>query len=256
MLTMINAVILGVIEGITEFLPISSTAHLILSSKLLNIPQSEFLKTFQIVIQLGAILSVVALYWKSFLDFEIIKRLVAAFIPTGIIGFLAYDFVKQYLFESPRLITITLLLGGILLIAFETLFKQSEEPAEDLSKISYKHSVIIGIFQAIAIVPGVSRSAATIIGGLSLGLKRKAIVEFSFLLAVPTMLAASAFDILETNANFTTQEFQTLAVGFIVSFIIALLSIKFLLAFIRKRTFISFGIYRIIAAVLFLLLVI
>jgi undecaprenyl-diphosphatase len=256
MLTFINAIILGVIEGVTEFLPISSTAHLILSSKVLNIPQSEFVKTFQIVIQFGAILSVVALYWRSFLNIEVLKRLIAAFIPTGIIGFLAYGFIKQYLFESPGLITTALLLGGIFLIAFETFFKHSETAIEDITKISYKHSVIIGIFQAIAIVPGISRSAATIIGGLSLGLKRKAIVEFSFLLAVPTMLAASAFDILETNANFSAKEFQVLAVGFIVSFIVALLSIKFLLAFIRKRTFISFGIYRIIAAVLFFLLVI
>ncbi|HYD92679.1 MAG TPA: undecaprenyl-diphosphate phosphatase, partial [Flavobacterium sp.] len=181
-------------------------------------------------------------------------KLIVAFLPTGIIGLLFYNIIKQYLFESTGMIVSTLLVGGVLLIIFEKFFRTSEGGIDDLSQISYKQCLAIGTFQALAIVPGVSRSAATIIGGMALGLKRKTIVEFSFLLAVPTMFAASGFDLIQTGSNISNNEFGLLAAGFVVSFIVAWLSIKFLLSYVRRHDFTAFGIYRIVIAVLFFLL--
>lgn len=250
----LESVVLGLIEGVTEFLPISSTGHLILASELLRIPDSDFLKTFEIAIQLGAILSVVVLYWKSFLDIEILKRLIVALIPTGIIGFALYSFVKSYLLGSEAVVLWALLLGGIALIVFELLHKESEGAATPLH-ISYTQSLLIGFFQAIAIVPGISRAAATILGGLFLGIRRAAIVEFSFLLAVPTMVAATGYDLLKNAGSFSSTDVSSLAVGFVTSFIVAILAIKFLLSFIHTHSFIAFGVYRIAIAVLFFLFV-
>jgi undecaprenyl-diphosphatase len=252
----LHAVILGIIEGVTEFLPISSTGHLILASNLLHIPQTEFLKTFEIAIQLGAIFAVVALYFKKFFDWEIIKKLFVAFLPTAIIGLAFYNLVKTYLMGNELVVLFALLLGGIALIAFESWHTENETGATEIKDITYKQAALIGLFQAIAIIPGVSRSASTILGGLFLGLKRITIVEFSFLLAVPTMAAATGLDVIKNVNLFTPDTLITLSIGFIVSFIVALLSIKFLLAFIRKHSFTPFGIYRIVVAILFLLLII
>lgn len=248
-----QSILLGVVEGITEFLPISSTAHLVLASKVLNIPQTDFVKSFEIIIQFGAILSVVVLYWKRFLrDFESLKRVLAAFIPTAILGFLLYKLIKSYLIANQTIIVWSLLLGGIFLIVFELLHKEKEAALDELSTLPYSKCVMIGLFQSLAMFPGVSRSAATIIGGLLLNLKRQTIVEFSFLLAVPTMLAASVLDLLKSGAAFSADQFGFLAVGFVVSFIVALLSIEFLLRYIKKHSFIPFGVYRIIVALIFL----
>ncbi|MBI2610345.1 undecaprenyl-diphosphate phosphatase [Candidatus Kaiserbacteria bacterium] len=246
----LESFVLGIVEGATEFLPVSSTGHLILVSELLRIPESDFLKTFEIAIQLGAILSVAVLYWKSFLELEVLKRLVLGFIPTGIIGFAAYPFVKSYLLGSEVIVLWALLLGGIALIVFELIHKESDGAASP-SEISYTQSFLIGLFQAIAIVPGVSRSAATIVGGLALGIRRVAIVEFSFLLAVPTMLAATGYDLLKNAGSLSSANVLSLAIGFVTSFVIALLTIKLFLAFVRTRSFIPFGIYRIFVAALF-----
>lgn len=304
-----NVIILGIVEGITEFLPVSSTGHLILTSSILKIPQSEFLKTFEIAIQLGAIVSVVVLYWKSLLlDKEMIKKIIAAFVPTAVIGLILYKFVKSFLLGSKTVVIWSLLIGGIFIVVFELLYKRkparkesgtypdidrreggsfarAEARSEDdgvvtalrrgrtmqpqaekmtslptsnirigSSVISYKQAFLIGLAQAVSIIPGVSRSAATIIGGLALGLSRKTIVEFSFLLAVPTMAAAVALDLLKTAGSFTPAQFGYLTAGFIVSFIAAMLAIKFLLSFIKNNNFIIFGIYRVILALLFLCL--
>jgi len=262
----IQSIVLGIIEGITEFLPISSTGHLILFSKVLGIKSSEFLKTYEISIQLGAILAVVVLYWrKLFIEREIIKRIIVAFLPTAVLGLLFYKIIKTYLLESALVVVISLFVGGIFLIVFELWYEKKKRKkvgveemntSEELSKLSYGKSACIGLFQSIAMIPGVSRSAATIVGGLFLGLSRKAIVEFSFLLAVPTMAAATALDLYKNASSFNTQQFWVLLVGFVVSFVVAIVSIKFLLAFIKRYSFIGFGVYRMVIAMLFYLLII
>ena len=251
MLTFFQAIILGIVEGITEFLPISSTAHLILTADILKIAQSEFMKSFEIIIQLGAILAVVVLYWKTLWKIEVIKKLMVAFIPTGILGLIFYKIIKTYLLGNVNVVLWSLMLGGIFLVIFEKWHKEKESSLEDISNISYKQCLYIGLFQSIAMIPGVSRSAATIIGGLALGLRRKTIVEFSFLLAVPTMLAATGLDLLKNASSFSLNESHLLAVGFLTSFVMAILGIKFLLTYIQKRTFTAFGFYRILVAFLF-----
>jgi len=250
-MTLLQSIILGIVEGLTEFLPISSTGHLILASRLLGLSQTDFQKSFEIAIQLGAIGSVIMLYWRQFLEFAVLGRLIAAFIPTGLIGFALYHVVKTYLFGSDTVVLWALGLGGVALIVFELLHKESDDAVADVTAIPYSKAVLIGLFQSLSIVPGVSRAGATIVGGLILGLSRTTIVEFSFLLAVPTMLAATGYDLLKNASSFEAQQLGALAAGFIASFVVALLSIKFLLAFVRTHTFIPFGIYRIAVALAF-----
>ncbi|MDD5750365.1 MAG: undecaprenyl-diphosphatase UppP [Candidatus Pacebacteria bacterium] len=253
----LQSVIMGIVEGFTEFLPVSSTAHLILSAKVLRIAQSDFVKSFEIVIQLGAILAVVWLYWKKlFADKEAIKRIAVAFAPTAVLGFLLYKIFKSFLMENVLLITGALVAGGVFLVVFELLHKERPGAVEEIGKISYKQSFVIGVCQSVAIVPGVSRSAATILGGIALGLKRKTIVEFSFLLAVPTMIAATAYDLLKSGVSFQAGEVGVLAVGFIVSFLVAVLAVKLLLGYVQKNNFIWFGVYRVVIGLLFILLMI
>ncbi len=252
---LMTAAILGIVEGISEFLPISSTGHLILTSHLLGLKHTDFLKSFEIAIQVGAIASVVVLYWRSLLiDFNIMKKVVVAFIPTGIMGLTLYKMIKQFLLGSSTIVLWSLFLGGVFLIVFEMWHREKEDAVADVSDISFRQALIIGCFQSIAMIPGVSRSAATIVGGLLLGLKRKVIVEFSFLLAVPTMLAATAYDLLKNGSQFSLDQAQFLAVGLITSFVVALLSIKFLLRYIQTHTFIAFGVYRIVLVLVWVLI--
>ncbi|MFH0840665.1 MAG: undecaprenyl-diphosphatase UppP [bacterium] len=254
---LIHSIILGIVEGITEFLPISSTAHLIIAEKLLKIEPTDFSKSFIISIQLGAILSVVVLYWKKLLtSWENIKKIIIAFIPTAIIGFVLYQIIKDFLMESLLVIALALLIGGIVLIVFEKINYQLADQnflnkESDLKQVTYKKALLIGIIQALAVIPGVSRSAATIIGGLSMNINRQTIVEFSFLLAVPTMLAATIYDLIK-NSAVTAEQSGTWLIGFIVSFIVAMATIKFLVNFIKHNNFISFGIYRIIIGLVIL----
>ncbi|OPX94721.1 MAG: Undecaprenyl-diphosphatase [Syntrophorhabdus sp. PtaB.Bin006] len=251
-MNLLQALIFGIVEGITEFLPISSTGHLILTARALGLSQTEFLKTFEIVIQFGAILSIIVLYWRSLLvNFEILKRVLAAFIPTAVLGLLFYKIIKHFLMGSNAVVLWSMFVGGVCLIVFELWHKEKDDAAEDLSTIPYRTSLLIGLFQSIAMIPGVSRSAATIVGGLILGIRRKAIVEFSFLLAVPTMLAATGLDLMKNVSAFSTAQIGSLAIGFVLSFIFAMLSVKFLLNFIQRHTFISFGVYRIILSLSF-----
>lgn len=246
---------MGIVEGITEFLPISSTGHLMLTARVLGLSQTEFLKTFEIAIQFGAILSVVALYWRSLLvNMEVIKRLVVAFLPTAILGLVFYKIIKHYLMASTQVVLFSMFIGGICLVVFELLHKERDDAVEDIGNVSYRTAALIGLFQSIAMIPGVSRSAATIVGGLILGLKRKTIVEFSFLLAVPTMLAATGLDLVKNMGQFSVGQIGTLSVGFAVSFFSALLGVKFLLRFIKNHSFISFGVYRIMLAGIFWIL--
>lgn len=248
----IYAFLLGIIEGITEFLPISSTGHLILASKIFMVPDNEFTKSFEIIIQLGAILAVVVLYGKTFIQ----KRktwipILAAFIPTGILGFTLYKYIKHYLLGNATVTLFSLLVGGIILIAIEVFKHKRTNEIKNVENITLKKAFLIGLAQSVSMIPGVSRSAATIIGAQLLGVSKETAVEFSFLLAVPTMTAATGLDLIKTNMHFNSIEWGLLATGFITSFITALFAIKFFLGFVKKHTFIPFGIYRIILAVLY-----
>lgn len=246
-----QAALLGVVEGVTEFLPISSTGHLILVSKLLGLAETDFLKSFEISIQLGAILAVVVSYWRSLLlNQEIMKRLVVAFLPTAVIGLVLYKQIKLWL-GSESIVLWSLLIGGIALIMFELWHREREDAHEDIATMPYKTAATLGLFQSIAMIPGVSRSGATIVGGLLLGLKRATIVEFSFLLAVPTMAAAAGLDLFKNASQFTVADSGVLVVGFVVSFLVAWASIVWLLRFVKTHTFTSFGVYRIIVALVF-----
>jgi undecaprenyl-diphosphatase len=251
----LTAIILAVVEGITEFLPVSSTGHTIMAAALLHVAQTPFVKSFELVLEFGSILAVVALYWRLFLNIEILKRLVVAFIPTGIVGLLIYRFFKDVLFGNVQIVLWALLFGGIFIILFEWRYKERTH-IDEIAKIPYKHCLLIGLFQTVSVIPGVSRSTATITGGLVLGMKRQTIALFSFLLAVPTMIAASGFDLLNSYNAFSPGEVNILAVGFVSSFLVALVVIRLFLNFIRKHSFTPFGIYRIIIVVLFFFLVI
>jgi len=259
-MTIIQSFIMGVIEGLTEFLPISSTAHLIFTAEILKIPSSEFLKSFEISIQLGAILSVIILYWRRVWDnLNIVGKLAAAFIPTSIIGLIFYKLVKDYLMENNLIIAISLVIGGIIIIIFENWYTKKIIPEvtdnDDLKTITYKQAIFLGIIQALAIVPGVSRAGATIIGGLAQGIKRKTIVEFSFLLAIPTMLAATALDIYKNPTIFIGDQLIIWLIGFITSFITAIIGVKFLIKYVQKNNFKIFGWYRIILGLIVLTII-
>jgi undecaprenyl-diphosphatase len=254
-----QSLVMGVVEGLTEFLPISSTGHLILAGHVLGVTASDFAKSFEIIIQLGAILAVVVLYFKTLWSVANIKKLLVAFAPTAVIGLALYKVVKAQLLGNEAVVLWALGIGGVLLIIFELVYKSKRGAVPDenegagIESVTYKQAFLIGLAQSLAIIPGVSRSAATIVGGLLLGLSRQTIVEFSFLLAVPTMLAASGLDLVKNAGSFSADQFGVLTVGFVVAFVTALVAIKFLLSYIRTHSFIPFGIYRIAIAILFAL---
>ncbi|MDB4914451.1 MAG: Undecaprenyl-diphosphatase [Gemmatimonadetes bacterium] len=250
-MSILHAIILGIVEGITEFLPISSTAHLILAGRALQLADSEFVKSFEIIIQLGAILSVVVLYWKKFWRIDVLAKLVVAVIPTGIIGLTVYKAIKGYLLGNVTVVLCTLVIGGIALIVFERYQTRTDAEA-DFSEITYGRAFLIGLFQAIAIIPGVSRSAATIVGGSLIGVSRRTIVDFSFMLAVPTMIAASGLELVKGRSALAGN-YSVLAVGFVVSFITAIIAIKSFLGYIKKHDFAAFGWYRIVLAAVYFL---
>ena len=248
------SILLGIVEGITEFLPISSTGHLILAEHILSIPTTEFIKSFDIFIQLGAILSVVVIYWrKVWNNKNIFWKLIAGFLPTAIIGLTVYKIIKKFFLGNSTIVLISLFVGGVIILLFEKWYKNAHTSTEKLTKlenITYIQAIKIGLFQSIAVIPGVSRSAATILGGLWLGVERQAIVDFSFMLAIPTMAAATGLDLLKSGFTFTKIEWTYLAIGFITSFITAYLAVKFLLSYIQKHDFSAFGWYRIVVAMI------
>ena len=255
-MTALHAIVLGIVEGLTEFLPVSSTGHLILAAELLRVPESEFLKSFGVAVQLGAILAVLAVSWKRLLlDRRIFLRVAAAFVPTAVLGLLLYKAVKTYLLGNAAVVVWALVLGGAALIAFEKLFKLPAAPKGDLAAMPYKDAVLIGLAQSVAMIPGVSRSAATILGGMGLGWSRAAIVEFSFLLAVPTMAAATGLDLLKSGFAFGASEFGLLALGMATAFAVAYASMRWFLGYVRTHDFTAFGIYRIAAGLAFWLII-
>ena len=254
-MNIIQSIILSIIEGLTEFLPISSTGHMILASSIMNIPEDAFVKTFEISIRIGAIMAIVLLYAKRFLQgISIYLKLAIAFIPTGIIGFLAYPYIKTYLF-NPIIVTVSLILGGIVLILIDKKVVGQESKTAELESISYKNAFFIGLFQSISMIPGVSRAAATIVGGIFNGLDKKQAIEFSFLLAVPTMFAATGYDLYKTPIVFSGHEIFLLSLGLVVAFITAWIAVKVFIKIVQNYGFKYFGYYRIIIGIIFLLLI-
>lgn len=248
-----EAIILAIVEGITEYLPVSSTGHMIIASSMMGIAANDFVKMFTVAIQFGAILSVIVLYWKRFfqsLDFYF--KLFVAFLPAAVLGFLLNDYIDAML-ENVVVVAITLLLGGIVLLFIDKLL---DNTGKENDEVTYPKALTIGFFQVISMIPGVSRSAATIIGGLSQKLSRKAAAEFSFFLAVPTMFAATGYKMLKYQMaiGFEASDLGVLLLGNVVAFIVAMIAIKGFIAFLTKYGFKVFGWYRIVVGVVILAL--
>ena len=258
-MNLIQSIIIAIIEGITEYLPVSSTGHMIITSSIMGIQKNEFVKLFEIAIQLGAILAVVVLYWKKFFDFskwQFYLKLIVAVIPALVLGKLFSDKI-DVLLESPTTVAISLIVGGIVLLFIDKFFKNPTITTEE--NISYKKGFIIGVWQCIAMIPGVSRSAASIIGGMSQKLTRTVAAEFSFFLAVPTMTAATGYKLLKTFQTHPevlrdSSNIALLLIGNIVAFIVALLAIKFFIGYLQKHGFKLFGWYRIVVGLIVLIL--
>ena len=254
-----EAVIIAIVEGLTEFLPISSTGHMIIAEKLLDIPHDDFTKLFTIGIQFGAIMAVVVLYWKKFMTplssgkkgWQFYLKLLVAVIPALILGFIFSDKIDDLL-ESSLTVAITMIAGGIILLFIDNVFKH--HPIETEEQISFQKAFMIGLWQCVAMIPGVSRSAASIIGGMQQHLTRKLAAEFSFFLAVPTMAAATGYKLLKGYETITTENIKLFAIGNIVAFVVAMLAIKFFIGFLQKHGFKLFGYYRIIGGVILLLM--
>lgn len=252
-MTITQSIIIAIIEGVTEFLPISSTGHMILASAAMGVHDDEFVKTFEVFIQLGAILAIAMMYIKRFFkSIDIYLKLFAAFLPTAIIGFLAYDYIKAYLF-NPIVVSVSLILGGIFLIFIDKKVVNSETKLAEVEDMSYKNAFFIGLCQCLSMVPGTSRAAATIIGGVFNGLDKKQATEFSFLLAVPTMMAAGGYDLLKSDLAFTADQLIMLGIGSLVAFISAWIAVKLFLKYVSSHGFTAFGYYRIVLGVLFLI---
>jgi len=252
----LDAIILAIVEGLTEFLPVSSTGHMIITTALLGIKPDDFTKTFTVAIQLGAILSVVLIYWKRFFkSFDFYIKLLIAFIPAAVVGFLVSDVIDEFM-EHVEYVAFALIAGGIFFLFVDKIFRNSEEHGK--SEVSNKNAFVIGLFQLIAmIIPGVSRSAATIIGGLTQKLNKTTAAEFSFFLAVPTMFAATGYKLLKFYLNggaFSSEEIGLLAVGNIVAFVVAFFAIRSFIAFLTKHGFKWFGYYRIVIGVIILIM--
>jgi undecaprenyl-diphosphatase len=251
-----QTIILSVIEGVTEFLPISSTGHMILAGTVLGIPETDFVKSFEIIIQLGAILAVLTLYWKKLLlSKKTFINVVIAFIPTAFVGLVLYKFIKNILLGNPWIVVWSLGIGGILLILLEIFHKEQSIQKGSIEDMSPGQSFIIGCAQSLSVIPGVSRAAATIAGAMLTGMKRAEAVEFSFLLAIPTMAAATGLDFVKSSKYFTGSQYGVLGLGFIIAFITALIVVRWFIGFVKTYTFIPFGVYRIAIAIAFVILV-
>lgn len=249
-MTIWQALILAIIEGITEFLPVSSTGHMIIASSFMGISHDEFTKMYTVNIQFGAILSVLVLYTRRFLQTkDFYYKLFVAFLPAAVIGFLLNDYIDALL-ENVVVVAISLLVGGIILVFIDRIAKDYPKDRE----ITYPEALKIGFYQCIAMIPGVSRSAATIIGGMFQGLTRKQSAEFSFFLAVPTMAAAAGYKFLKTYESIQASDIKILLFGNVVAFIVAMLAIRFFINFLTKYGFKVFGYYRIVLGIILLAL--
>lgn len=254
-MNLFQTIIIAIVEGLTEFLPVSSTGHMIIAQKLLAVESTEFVKAFTVNIQFGAILSVVVLYWKRFFQsWDFYWKLLVAFLPAAVIGFALSDFIDSML-ENVTVVAVMLVVGGVFMLFVDKWF---DKPNTDQT-MDWKRSLKIGFYQCIAMIPGVSRSMATIVGGMSTKLSRQNAAEFSFFLAVPTMAAASGYKLLKivmdpTAATMLSENLMTLLIGNVVAFFVAMAAIKFFIAFLTKYGFKAFGYYRIIVGVAILVL--
>jgi undecaprenyl-diphosphatase len=257
-MNIVQSIIIGIVEGLTEFIPISSTGHMIIAEKLLGLKEDEFTKMFTIAIQLGAILAVVVLYWKKFFDFKNIHfylKLIFGVIPAIILGLLFSNKLDE-LMQSTTTVAIAMLAGGVVLIFIDQFFNHPTIESE--KRVSYSNSFTIGVWQCLAMIPGVSRSAASIIGGMQQKLTRSAAAEFSFFLAVPTMVAATGYKIFKfyhENGGFSGEEIKLFLIGNIVAFLVALFAIKFFIEFLKKHGFRLWGIYRVAIGLILLILI-
>ena len=254
-MTIFDSIILGVIEGFTEFLPISSTGHLIVASHFLGIDQTAVTKAYEVIIQFAAILAVVFNYKDKFTikKIDLWSKVFLAFLPIGAVGYLFASQIKELF--SVQIVAVMFIVGGVIFLIVEKFFiKEDSTLIDDVEKVTFKQSLVIGIAQVLALVPGTSRAGSTIIGALLVGLSRKASAEFSFLLAFPVMSAVTAYDLLKHYKDFTEANLLALGVGFVVSFLVAYVTIKLFMAFLEKFTFVAFGIYRIVFGVALLII--
>jgi len=249
----LDSILLGIIEGFTEFLPISSTGHLIVASEFLNIDQNNVTKAYEVIIQFAAILAVILNYSDKFhpSKIELWKKLILAFIPIGAVGFVFSSHIKA-MFDI-KIVAIMFIVGGIVFLIVEKYYTETNKHIDDIEKVTYKQALYIGLAQIFALIPGTSRAGSTIIGAMIVGLNRRASAEFSFLLAFPVMCATTGYDLLKHYNDFSDANLLILGIGFVTAFFIAFLTIKLFLVFLEKFTFISFGIYRIIFGTILLL---
>ncbi|MBA3026615.1 MAG: undecaprenyl-diphosphate phosphatase [Sulfurimonas sp.] len=254
-MTIFDSIILGIIEGFTEFLPISSTGHLIVASHFLGLNQNAATKAYEVIIQFAAILAVVMNYKDKFTfqKIDLWTKVFVAFLPLGAVGYLFSSQIKELF--SIEIVAIMFILGGIVFLIVEKFFLKDESKLQDdVEQVTMKQSIFIGLAQVLALIPGTSRAGSTIIGALLVGLSRKASAEFSFLLAIPVMSAVSAYDLLKHYKEFSDANLITLGIGFVVSFIVAYLTIKLFMKFLEKFTFVAFGIYRILFGAILLIM--
>jgi len=245
-LDILQAIVIGVIEGFTEFLPISSTGHMIIASRYLGIEESSLIKAYEVIIQFAAILAVMLIYREKMKpsNIELWKRLIVAFLPLAIVGYIFKDPIKSLF--SVEVVAIMFIIGGIIFLIVEWFHKENKSHTKSVDDTSYRQALLIGVSQIFALIPGTSRAGATIIGGLLVGLDRKSSTEFSFLLAIPVMATVSGYDLLKHYIEFADANWVAFAIGFLVAFIVAYITIKLFLAFLERFTFVAFGIYRIV----------
>ncbi len=250
-MSILHAIILGIVEGILEFLPVSAAGNLTLVGKVLGIPSSDFIKIYEIIMQLGAVCAVLILYAKRLLiDFQTLKKVIYAFIPTGILGLIVYKPVKHYLLYNDKITVVSLIIGGLIIIAVE-LFKK-KPTTYSIDQLSVKKAILLGFIQALAFIPGVSRSGATIVGGILLGLDRKTAVEFSFLLAIPTILSAGSYALIKDHSAISHSDFLAMGISFLTALVFAIISVKTFLRFISTNNLMVFGFYRILVGIVYL----
>jgi undecaprenyl-diphosphatase len=254
-MTVFESIIIAIVQGITEYLPVSSTGHMIITESLLGMEQTPFLKTFTVAIQLGSILAVLVLYWKRF--FQSLKfyyKLFIAFIPAAVIGFFFKDFIEEKLLGNVWVVAISLFVGGVIFLFIDKWFRKNE--MEEKQELKYLSAFKIGLFQCIGMIPGVSRSAATIIGGMTQKLNRRNAAEFSFFLAVPTLFAATALELYDIfkEGNINSEQIKLLAIGNLVAFVVAAIAIKAFITFLTRYGFKIFGYYRIVVGLVLIIL--
>jgi undecaprenyl-diphosphatase len=254
-LDVIQAIIIGIIEGFTEFLPISSTGHMIVASKFLGVSQDHLTKAYEVIIQFAAIMAVLLLYKEkiSFKKISLWQKLFIAFLPLAIVGFIFKDVIKTLF--TVETVAWMFIVGGIVFLIVERFYKEENSHTSDVEQVTYKQALWIGIAQIFSLIPGTSRAGATIIGGLLVGMDRKASAEFSFLLAIPVMAAVSGYDLLKHYSEFADAHWGAFIIGFITAFVVAYLTIKLFLVFLQRFTFVAFGWYRIILGIILLTMI-